>query len=240
MLRQALDAAEGRQQQQQHQQHSQDYFPDESSALSSQPASQASGSAAGGGYGTHNNPHNHNEEDYSQSVSRTSGEDDDDDDEEESYDDWSYTHPSEQPQPGMAQRAWNAVRSGFFLIANVENLWDSPNPAMTAVAASAQQQATTRRRNYLIVLLWFFILAGAYAAERSTFKLLVDRAGPFRLFSVEMVTATHATMLGIWLLFSVFYQRENRIPLGVPLVDVGCKFRRTFLLVGFGCGFTMF
>lgn len=231
MLRQALDAAEGEQQQDQEQEQQQrlqeqqslngSNYPDESSALSPQQPSRTSETT---GYGTTASQTTRDEE-YSQS--RTSGDEDD-----ESYvsgDDWSYTQQLQQeaPQLGIAKRTWAAVRSVFFLIANVENLWDSPNPTNPNNQDARTQPTITarsRRRNYLIVLFWFVVLAGAYAAERSTFKLLVDRAGPFRLFSVEMVTACHATMLGIWLMISVLQHHENRIPLGVHLVDVGCKY----------------
>lgn len=106
--------------------------------------------------------------------------------------------------------------SGFILmIANVDNLWDSPNP----------DQHAPIRRNKVVVLFWFFLLALAYAVERTTFKFLVDRAGPFRLFSVEMLTLCHAILLGLGMVMSALYRRKLSIkqPLGVPLVDVGCK-----------------
>ena len=225
----------------------------------------------------------------------SSYEDEDDDDEDE--DDWSYHHaPSPQSRPGIARRTWNGIRGFFLLVANVENLWDSPascsgegpssftghnsspenhhGSQQYPVTRSQQQQqqqqqqhyqhnqhdhhsyhrdssatidhrdstadgtnpAALRRRSYFVVLFWFFILAGSYAAERSTFKLLVDRAGPFRLFSVEMVTGSHATMLGVWMIATKCYSarkdssnnnnsnaQDDKIPLGVPLIDVGCK-----------------
>lgn len=136
----------------------------------------------------------------------------------------------------MGRKAWNMIRNAFLVVANVENLWDSP---MINNGGNnndnnhnhAPSQAALRRRSYLVVLFWFFVLAGAYASERSTFKLLVDQAGPFRLFSVEMVTAVHAMMLGFGMLSSNIYRRmsgeaqdaSSKIPLGIPMVDVGCK-----------------
>jgi hypothetical protein len=72
------------------------------------------------------------------------------------------------------------------------------------------------------VLFWFVILAMSYAGERSSFKLLVDKAGPFRLFAVEMVTGTHALILGLILLIGYFVGHTQQIKrLGVPIIDVG-------------------
>ena len=54
----------------------------------------------------------------------------------------------------------------------------------------------------------------------------MDRAGPFRLFSVEILTFCHAILLGLGMLVSALYRRKLSFkqPLGIPLVDVGCKF----------------
>lgn len=221
MLRQALDAAEGQQSQQQHQDQS-----ETSSLLSSQQQlSRPQTPETSTEYGT------------------TSHEGYEDDEEEESMEDDSYgddewTYNNQQQPPGLASKAWGAIRNAFFLVANVENLWDSPmlnNPrdaANSSLATPNSSSSAFRRRSYLVVLFWFLVLAGSYASERSTFKLLVDRAGPFRLFAVEMVTASHALMLGSWMILSNLYNHRHRndenssskIPLGIPLVDVGCKY----------------
>ncbi|CAB9511462.1 expressed unknown protein [Seminavis robusta] len=225
MLRQAMDAAEGQfQQQQQHQYHQQQQ--DETARLLSSSIPPPS-EATTGGFGTAHAPV-YDEEDESML-------------EDESEDDWSEQQRSRQQPPGMTRKAWDSIRNAFLLVANVENLWDSPVPNQPSggdgyrsnmmytngTSSSAASVARLRRRSYLIVLFWFFVLAGAYAMERSTFKLLVDRAGPFRLFSVEMVTLTHALMLGAWMVVSSIYQSRqeqdegSRISLGIPLVDVG-------------------
>ena len=263
MLRQAMDAAEGRlqEQRQQEQQHSHD---ETSRLLLSQeppPSGPLTPLASGTtGYGT---PHDEYDND-----------DNDDDDEEgslleDSYadDDWSDSQqPNHQRDKGIARKTWDAIRNLFMLVANVENLWDSPLLTTGGVDAAAANGGSTisgsypthqrnggsgattntelsltipseahlRTRSYLIVLFWFVVLAGAYASERSTFKLLVDRAGPFRLFSVEMVTLAHASLLGSWMVISNLYHNRQQqrndannatswIPLGIPLVDVGCK-----------------
>jgi hypothetical protein len=94
-----------------------------------------------------------------------------------------------------------------------------------------------RTRN-LIVLFWFVVLASSYAAERSTYKLLVDRAGPFRLLAVEMVTFTHSIMLLSAVLLAKFVKDptaeagrphsryvpppspHHAISLGISIIDV--------------------
>ena len=55
--------------------------------------------------------------------------------------------------------------------------------------------STTRHR--IAVIFNCFLLAIAYSAERSTFKVLVDKAGPFRLLSAEVITGSHALVLGL-------------------------------------------
>lgn len=83
-------------------------------------------------------------------------------------------------------------------------MWDSPPDP------NQRENPPSTRRKW-IVLLWFVVLATSYAGERSTFKLLVDRAGPFRLFAVEMVTAVHAILLGFtMILYAVAIRTNNR------------------------------
>jgi len=101
---------------------------------------------------------------------------------------------------------------------------------------------TANARNKTAALFWFLLLSFSYASERSTFKLIVDRVGPFRLFSAELIVGAHAILLGLVLVGGVVWKKElhewsgggggsgNRYRggvmesgggLGVPLADVG-------------------
>lgn len=136
-----------------------------------------------------------------------------DDEEEDSYlsetDDWHTESPRLARDPWL-KRSWRAIKGCFVIILNVDNLWDE----------EAGLGAVTRR-NHLVVFFWFFVLAVAYAGERSTFYFIVDRTGPFRLFSAEMITSIHALMLGIGMLISAISRRSFRFEvLGIPYVDV--------------------
>lgn len=131
--------------------------------------------------------------------------------------DWQDDDNSEvEPTPSVWFKTLENVRSCFRLVLNVDNLWDSPSQHHTPEIS---------RRNHYIVFFWFFILASSYAMERSTFKLLVDRSGPFRLFAVEMVTCAHALMIAIGMIISAFIRKDFKLrALGIPVVDVGCKY----------------
>jgi hypothetical protein len=143
--------------------------------------------------------------------------DDDDDDDDELYmlNVWQ-SQGSSVPivhEMSLMGKVWEAMKSCFMLVVNVENLWDSP---------TTSQGREISRRNHCVVLFWFFILAVSYTGERTTFKLLVDRTGPFRLFSVEMATFTHAFMVGLGMLLSAVYRHDFTMQsLGIPVVDVG-------------------
>lgn len=131
--------------------------------------------------------------------------------------------------PSIFVKLWDGIKTLVRVVANVENLWDSPPPP--TLANSYSQTATSlehrrHRRNQYVVLFWFVVLASSYAGERSTFKLLVDRAGPFRLFSVQMITCSHAILLGCGLVVRYYVwmrrpqsDRQRFKPLGIPLVD---------------------
>lgn len=100
------------------------------------------------------------------------------------------------------------------------DLWDSPQGPNQRGASGGPSTS-----HKWIVLVWFFVLAISYAGERSTFKLLVDRTGPFRLFAVEVVTALHAILLGLSMLgYSLatrhIQARDKPLGLGIPLVDI--------------------
>ena len=130
-------------------------------------------------------------------------------DEEDSTSYTSEDLPDEERGPCM-ERCWMGVKECFATIADVDNLWDESEGHIT-------------RRNRLVVLLWFFLLATAYAGERSTFYLLVDRTGPFRLFTAVVITSCHALLLGLGMMISSMQRREFTFQsLGLPIVDVGC------------------
>lgn len=139
---------------------------------------------------------------------------------------------------------WGATRRCFVLVADVDNVWDSPDPegggslASSGVGGAQYRQYGAgseaspsggggeggggRRRDKLRVLFWFLVLAAAYASERSSFKLLVDRTGPFRLFSAEAITSAHAAVVGLGMLVGAVKRSEFYFkPLGLPWADVG-------------------
>lgn len=116
----------------------------------------------------------------------------------------------DEPADNYYFKLYQTLKNSLRIIANVENLWDSDTDV------SPDQ----RRRNHLVVLFWFFLLALSYAGERSTFKLLVDRTAPFRLLTVEAVTAAHAVLLGLLVLAGSFWKTPT-VQLGIPLVHVG-------------------
>ena len=161
-------------------------------------------------------------------------EEEDDDDEETEEDDDEETEEEElDDAPPPHVKLWNGIKNLVRIVANVDNLYD--DPSFHPGAASGRQQswqqtqqqqlqyqpplphlqssqatAAARRTRNLIVLFWFFVLASSYATERSTFKLLVDRAGPFRLFAVETITAAHALWLGSGLAVARFVRRRRQ------------------------------
>jgi len=110
-------------------------------------------------------------------------------------------------------RVWSLIKGCFTIVVNVENVWDSP---------TTSQGREIRRRNHCVILFWFFILAISYTTERVSYKLLVDRSGPFRLLAVEVVTFTHALMVGCSMLVFAISRKDFTVqPLGIPMVDVG-------------------
>ena len=135
--------------------------------------------------------------------------DDDDSDGDDADDDSSSELSQEEKEPFL-ERCWIDTRECFATIADVDNLWDESAGHIT-------------RRNRLLVLFWFFVLATAYAGERSTFYLLCDRTGPFRLFSAVMITSCHALLLAFGMLLSAIQRRDfSPKSLGIPIVDAGC------------------
>ncbi len=91
-------------------------------------------------------------------------------------------------------------------------------------------------RHKVGVLFWFLVLATAYASERGTFKVMVDRMGPFRMVvGAESVMAVHALILASWMLIrSITCGRKNMKGTAMlPLVDIGSKC--FFLKFPFSC-----
>lgn len=135
------------------------------------------------------------------------------DDEDDDNESWEEDEENSGGEPAtFAQNIWNRIKSCILIIANVENLWDDP------------PDPQNRRLSQMIVLFWFVVLACGYASERTTFKLLVDRAGSFRLFAVEMVTVVHALLLGTFMFLSSCFKRNepsSKVQLGISVVDVG-------------------
>ena len=159
------------------------------------------------------------------------------------------------------KRLGSKIRSAVVAIADVDNVWDSPDAAnhqrhgqnfggaysedpssnSNNIANEKNNNASmilynvitggTSTRNRTAAIFWFIFLSTSYASERSTFKLLVDRVGPFRLFSAELILGTHALFTAMGMLIGHFFFRKekkehegNSFGLGIPLADVGCEF----------------
>lgn len=165
--------------------------------------------------------------------------DDDDDDEADSGssddDEDDSTDEIVPPSHSILGSIWSLITQSVRIVANVDNLWDSPLPNYNNNSSSLQRTATPslpiygttsvttttmfasrQRRNKLLVLFWFVVVATSYAGERSTFKWLVDRTGPFRLVMVQFVVLTNAFLMGILYALST----PRRRALGVSIVDV--------------------
>lgn len=101
-----------------------------------------------------------------------------------------------------------------------------------------EEQQTVSARHKLAVLFWFAILVIAYAAERGSFKVLVDRMGPFRMvIGAEGILAGHAMVSGGWIGIRWLWGSLGRgkgkdgssggmkkVAIMLPMVDVGCEF----------------
>ena len=162
-------------------------------------------------------------------------------------------------------QVWHKIRIIVVAIADVDNVWDSPlsnggrgtyvhvedtrSTNSTTVGVNNNHQTSgilynvitggttsTQRNRTAAIIFWFIFLATSYASERSTFKLLVDRVGPFRLFSAELILGAHAVFTGLCMLLGRLFRKEKKeyemaenggvVGFGLldfPLADVGCK-----------------
>jgi len=78
--------------------------------------------------------------------------------------------------------------------------WSSPSTTggyNGTGGAGGGAAAAASRRHKMIIIYNFTLLALGYCAERSTFKVLVDKAGPFRLFSADVIAGFHAGVLAL-------------------------------------------
>ncbi len=100
----------------------------------------------------------------------------------------------------------------------------------TLEAPSLSGERHVSLRHKFGVLFWFLILAAFYALERCSFKIMVDRMGPFRMVvGGEMVVVLHAFITGTWLMMRWMLQIRNRkktvavtnVMSMLPLADVG-------------------
>lgn len=129
-----------------------------------------------------------------------SSDDDDDDDDPNQTSAITATNDESRWCCRIFKKLWRDTLYIARIVANVDDLWDSPGPPNTA------------RRNKALVLFWFFVAASSYAGERSTFKLLIDRVSCYRLVAVQIVCLLHAILSsGV---------TDFRRSLGIPLVDV--------------------
>lgn len=73
----------------------------------------------------------------------------------------------------------------------------------------------------LILYFWVATLSLAYAFEKITFKILIDRAGPFRLFSAEIITSVHAIILILVMISIAIVRKKFQFaPLNISLTNI--------------------
>jgi hypothetical protein len=201
MLGQVLDAAERQLRQEQHP------LSDASSNLNGE--GKVLGTQLHDEYGSITKSDDDDDDDYDESGvedSTTFAFGDDDEEEDISFGDPSL-------RASCCLKLIRLIHSLVLAVANVDNLWDSPANRRT-------------KKTWFVVLFWFTMLAISYALERTTFKLLVDGMGPFRLFSSIVLTGTHALFLSSGLVIGRLLRNtwgRGFRSLGIPVVDIGCK-----------------
>ncbi len=146
------------------------------------------------------------------------------------------------------------IRAVAVIIADVDNVWDSPenscrrannNNGGNNTRSSVYDVitgGTSTIRNRTAAIFWFVVLSISYASERSTFKIMVDRVGPFRLFSAEVILGMHVLFSSFAMIFwNIFWNKDEKgssygsgFGLGLPLADVGLMaiLDTVYLLVG--------
>lgn len=147
-------------------------------------------------------------------------------------------------------KLYRLVRDAVVLITNTDDVWDSPaydnrhrrnrsgSLQSYSSCSTLQQRLDVGRRiqdapsltgqprvslrHKFAVLFWFIVLSIFYALERCSFKIMVDRTGPFRMvLGGEVVVALHAAITGTWMILRWLCKKSRRITGMLPLPDVG-------------------
>ena len=263
MLRQQLD--------QQQKQSEQQRQVGETSSTAAAAAAAAAPQATAAGYGTTGAAAAHRDDDEGDGSTLSYTDGDDDNDEETDNDGSLETYETDEKSGLLSWSAgggsWRSPgnkrpRAGSYVsysarsilgerikqsVRNVYELFFPPeeDPWESSPYLNDGRERQNSHRNKVAVIFNFVLLALGYCAERSTFKVLVDKAGPFRLCSAEVITGFHALILGFGMLGSSFvrwfrdhtsHSRNTRDSghrgsnsgnvkgLGLPVADLGCKF----------------
>ena len=162
----------------------------------------------------------------------------------------------------VTRKCARKMKSVAVIIADVDNVWDSPEDSTTSNNSFNRSRrnngnarssmvydvitgGTSTIRNRTAAIFWFVILSISYASERSTFKVMVDRVGPFRLFSAEVILGLHVLFSSLAMsCWNMFWKNKKEkefgsrygsgFGLGLPLADVGLMaiLDTVYLLVG--------
>ena len=195
---------------------------------------------------------NIDDSDSNQEVYSDVDEDDEDmsseeDDEEEEDDEISYVDSSDDEEAMKKLRKqkyectfldpisrpiiklYGLVRDAVILITDTDAVWDSPAYAKRPRSGSIQHYTFTGEkhvtfRHKVVVLFWFIVFITFYALERFSFKVMVDRMGPFRMVvAAELVLGVHGALGGGWALLQYLCRKKKSKNRGfmIPLADIG-------------------
>ncbi|KAL7535702.1 hypothetical protein ACHAXR_006676 [Thalassiosira sp. AJA248-18] len=135
------------------------------------------------------------------------------------------------------RRIGSKIRAAVVAIADVDNVWDSPDANYRSLAdrtmgAYAEDPDINGDNNANTQVTRSSIIYNANLGGHSLRHLLVDRVVPFRLFSAELILGAHALLTGVGMLMGNYFWRKEKKDfemsdrrgggwLGLPLADVG-------------------
>lgn len=128
------------------------------------------------------------------------------------YDEWLERKRFRNCTPvfGGPLRCWKSAQECCVFVCNIEDAWDTPDPEGSS------------SKTYGAVLFWLAVFAFAYAMERISFKVLVDRIRPFRVVSAEAISIVHALVLVASTLGRCSNEKHFEWSnIGLPLIDIG-------------------